>query len=578
LAQTFEAVSGITEPPAELYPTLRRLHQLFLAQPQLAPLGAEVVQIKEVFDRPLLVTVMGEFNSGKSTFVNALIGEKVAPMGVTPTTATINVLKYGQQRAGRILWRDDQQDQLKWEEIGPFLRSLDKHRTREIRLVELLYPAEELLRVNVVDTPGLNSMIDEHEQTAREFMGQADAVVWLFSAQQAGKRTEQDALSFLRQHRLKTVGVLNKVDQLDADQLERVSQHLEQEFSELVDAVVPVSARQALDAMVARQQQALEQSRFPELRRFLEQQLFDRSRKIKADAALMRLEGILQRGRRHVEQTLVLADNAIEQLHSLQAQVDQEFRYTRSDPKGREDPEFTDKVLSDEGQRLREALQDLFRQGAEEVLDFVRPRRWLFGEHRASPADRDFLLDSLEDGLHHMSARSWTRISDHLTSTWQQLCDQISPYLESDDLAPLTPWLDTTTQLVQARNSLLKQQVYTRFNAFTRGLLRGGRVDHFFSHKLPNLDLKAPVIQDALIGDGVDLEGELLHPLSTWYEEAASLLVLQIERLRQDLDLLRMEHDRRLLAPILHYLGQLPSWQAEGKEAEGKGTEDNPGG
>ena len=52
----------------------------------------------ELYDRPLLVTVMGEFNSGKSTFVNALLGEEVAPMGITPTTATINLLKYGREQ------------------------------------------------------------------------------------------------------------------------------------------------------------------------------------------------------------------------------------------------------------------------------------------------------------------------------------------------------------------------------------------------------------------------------------------------------------------------------------------------
>ena len=53
----------------------------------------------EAFDRPLLVAVMGEFNAGKSSFVNALCGAEVAPTGVTPTTATINVLRYG-DRAG----------------------------------------------------------------------------------------------------------------------------------------------------------------------------------------------------------------------------------------------------------------------------------------------------------------------------------------------------------------------------------------------------------------------------------------------------------------------------------------------
>ena len=48
---------------------------------------------------------MGEFSSGKSSFVNAFIGADVAPTGITPTTATINVVRYGRERGGRIVSR-----------------------------------------------------------------------------------------------------------------------------------------------------------------------------------------------------------------------------------------------------------------------------------------------------------------------------------------------------------------------------------------------------------------------------------------------------------------------------------------
>ena len=64
----------------------------------LAPAAARAL---EAFDRPLLVAVMGEFNAGKSSFVNALCGDEVAPTGVTPTTATINVLRHGERAGAR---------------------------------------------------------------------------------------------------------------------------------------------------------------------------------------------------------------------------------------------------------------------------------------------------------------------------------------------------------------------------------------------------------------------------------------------------------------------------------------------
>src|SRR5262249_1435836 len=61
----------------------------------------EIARAQAGLDQSLLVTVMGEFSSGKSSFVNAFIGADVAPTGITPTIATINVVRYGRDRGGR---------------------------------------------------------------------------------------------------------------------------------------------------------------------------------------------------------------------------------------------------------------------------------------------------------------------------------------------------------------------------------------------------------------------------------------------------------------------------------------------
>jgi hypothetical protein len=420
--------------------------------------------------------------------------------------------------------------------VGSFLRRLDKDQARGIRLVELMYPAEELLRVNVVDTPGLNSMIDEHEQTAREYMGQADAVIWLFSAHQAGKQTEQQALELLRQYRLKTVGVLNKIDRLTDQELEQVQHHLESEFSDLVEAVIPVSARAALRALVARQEEALEQSRFTELRRVLERQLFARSRRIKREAGQMRLGEVLGRGRSRAERLLEQADHVIDQLDDLPAWIEEQFAASS---------------LEREQLVIETSFRDVFQHGAEEVLDFVRPRRWVLGEHRASPADRDYLLAVLLDGLGQMGQQSHRRVSDHLTTVGRGLGQRLATLLEGTSLSPqLEPLLRTIEPLTRERCNLLQQQVYTRFDAFSRGFLRGGWVDRFFTKDLPHKKLKRDTIYLALTRETVDLEGELLQPLARWYGRAAPLLVDQVHRIRQEVDLLRVELDHRLLMKV----------------------------
>src|SRR4029453_1727132 len=100
------AEHGAVAPAGDLYALATRVHAAAVTAPLLADLAPEALRTVESYDRPLLVTVMGEFSSGKSTFVNAFLGAEVAPVGVTPTTATINVLKYGRERGARVIYLD----------------------------------------------------------------------------------------------------------------------------------------------------------------------------------------------------------------------------------------------------------------------------------------------------------------------------------------------------------------------------------------------------------------------------------------------------------------------------------------
>ncbi|MCA1665728.1 MAG: dynamin family protein, partial [Myxococcales bacterium] len=229
----------------ELYALLSQAHRLFARTRELAELSPEAGRLVEVLDRPLLVTVMGEFNSGKSTFVNALIGEEVAPMGITPTTATINVLKYGAERKGRVVYHDDEMRELAWSEVPKLLKGLDAGEAKRIRVVEVLYPLETLQRVNVVDTPGLNSIHPEHEETARKFIAEADAVLWLFTVDQAAKATEGEALGKIKAAGKKILGVINKIDRCSPEELERIMAHVRDALGEHLETIVPFAAREA---------------------------------------------------------------------------------------------------------------------------------------------------------------------------------------------------------------------------------------------------------------------------------------------------------------------------------------------
>lgn len=517
-----------------LYSTFHLAERILRAHPFLAELTGAISRIRQDFDRPLLIAVMGEFNAGKSTFVNALVGEKVAPMGITPTTATINVLKYGEERAARVIWRDDREELLPWDDVEHFLGRLDDERAREVRLVELLYPAEALTRVNVVDTPGLNSIVEEHERTAREFLEQADAVIWLFSADQAGKQTEERALDVLRKQRLKTVGALNKADRLDEAQLAQVLAHMEQGFSELVDCVLPVSSKLALEAKLAADDEALLRSRFGELRDHLEREIFARSRRIKKQVAAQRLESIVGRGLEELEEhrrPLAVFDQGLQTAKEALAAIDPQV------------------LTGAERRALHLALSEIYKGAAHEVLEFVQPRRGaFFGKNRAERADRDFLLELMVEQLDRLGANSKARVTERIRVA-------LGPALASlDAIGPLNAELEVSSARLRGRLEaaleLLDHQVYVRFLSFARGTLHGGRIDRFFDDQLPTATLDQETLIGLLDVDAPLFEVELCDALLRWVLDLRGALTREIATLEAHVTIAELELEVSTAEPL----------------------------
>ncbi|HEX2220626.1 MAG TPA: dynamin family protein, partial [Gemmatimonadales bacterium] len=132
-----------------------------------------------------LLVIAGEFNSGKSSFINALLGERVLPEGVTPTTDRINLLHHGPEITERPL---------------------------EAYLLERTHPAELLRELSVVDTPGTNAVIRRHEELTRDFIPRADLVLFVTSADRPFSESEREFLERIREWGKKIVFIVNKID------------------------------------------------------------------------------------------------------------------------------------------------------------------------------------------------------------------------------------------------------------------------------------------------------------------------------------------------------------------------------
>jgi small GTP-binding protein len=222
-----------------------KLANVKAASEDLDTLGHSIRQLDDLF----LLVVVGEFNSGKSAFINALLGQKLLKEGVTPTTAQINILRFG-----------DRTDQ-----------SLVEQNHQVVFL-----PIDLLSEISIVDTPGTNAVIREHEELTTHFVPRADLVLFITSADRPFTESERNFLERIRDWGKKVILVLNKVDLFqDEDELNQVVTFLKENALALLGItpeIFPVSARLALRAKNG-EPQLWEASRFGALETYIQSSL-----------------------------------------------------------------------------------------------------------------------------------------------------------------------------------------------------------------------------------------------------------------------------------------------------------------
>ena len=365
-------------------------------------------QAEADLDTLFLLVVVGEFNAGKSAFINALLGEPVLAEGVTPTTAAITLVRYGDVPAER----------------------------RVDGVVERDYPDPLLRTLAIVDTPGTNAVLREHEALTDRFVPRADLVLFVTSADRPFSESERAFMERIRAWGKKLVLVLNKADLLAgpdevAAQIAFVREQA-QRLLGLEPEVFPVSARQALAAKAS---PPLPES-WQRLERYLRETLDDRARlRLKlasplgvadrlaeryhaaAETQLATLRGDLQLGE-HLAAQLEVYRGDLERdfsyrlqeidnlLHDLNARgtafFDETLRLGRLFDlfnQGRIRGEFEAQVVADTPQRIDRAAQDLIDWMAEQdvrLWEAVREQLERRQATRAAGGPSDQLLGGVE--------------------------------------------------------------------------------------------------------------------------------------------------------------------------------------
>ena len=350
-------------------------------------LADSIRQLDDLF----LLVIAGEFNAGKSAFINALLGQELLQEGVTPTTSQIFLVKYGEtavQAPGH---------KGMWEQTAP---------------VELLK------KIHIVDTPGTNAILREHEILTNEFIPRSDLVLFVTSADRPFSESEKNFLNKIRDWGKKIVLVINKIDILDeTEDREKVIGFVTESANKLVgeiSGVYAVSAKQAQQAKRGKPQ-LWDPSGFGPLEQFISETLDDNGRfRLKLLNPLGVAQKIVTKQLASIEtdlDSLVDDKNLIDDIERQMIYYDEDmqrnFKARLSE---------IDNIIYAMEKRGNDFFDEFIRIGR--IPDLVRTHKVerAFEEEVVAdvPKQIEKAVDELIDWMVEQDLRQWTAVADHM--------------------------------------------------------------------------------------------------------------------------------------------------------------------
>ncbi len=310
--------------------------------PRIDGLGEEpVAQMRDALfhaDHPYMMVFIGPFSAGKSSLINALLGEHdLLSIGPVPTTDRISILRWGEEPS--------------------------RNRSGEVDTV--FYPSPLLQKVSFVDTPGLESVFQKHEDITRKFLHRSDTVLLVMLATQAMTARNVDYLRILKDYGTNVIIVINQVDLLAPEDVQTVQEYvLDQSRLQLgfKPEIWLTSARKASEARLSDgtlDEELWHASGLYQIEEYVDRQLSDLTRlRQKLQTPLQIVQNVHQSALDHVRGD----QSALDHYQSISQNIEQQLTVFKreQDKTVREIDEQISAKFGDASMRGSESIRDMF--------------------------------------------------------------------------------------------------------------------------------------------------------------------------------------------------------------------------
>lgn len=377
-------------------------------------------------DHPFLLALIGPFGVGKSSLINALLGDEVLVTGPVPTTSQVAILRHGDA----------------FEKAGA-----------QDGVETIFHPAPLLRQISLVDTPGLESVFAQHSERTDSFLHRSDWVVLVMLATQALSASNLKYLETLKSYGKHVLVVVNQVDLLDDEQRATVRDFVVEQSSLHLGAepdVFLVSARQGLAARRSNPPDAVawQASGMAAFEEYLVGALDDRERlRQKLQTPLQIARNVLTRAQAEVK----LQQQALDRHRSVQENIDAQIVVARQQQETLVEASMSQvaAVFAEASMRGEDAIRELFQPtralgqftaGLGELLGLARIARGLGRPSRAQTA---------------FDGREVMRPLDELA----KIVADLGPRIEGRDMQDLDDLAAHTTQAIKALPQPLQDRV-----------------------------------------------------------------------------------------------------------------------
>ncbi len=371
---------------------------------------------------PLLFVVVGEVKAGKSSLLNALFGQEFCKVDVLPATDRVYIFKHGERA-----------------------ESIDV----SAQVTERYEPIGFLENFNIVDTPGTNTMVAQHQEITENFIPRADLVLFVFSVVNPWGASAWELLKFVNKKWLKNVVfVLQQADLRQPNEVEVIEKHLRETAHEKLGFAPPIFAVSARQALLARttgldKPRLWEESRFEPLEQHINL-VVDQSRH-----GLPKLSSTCQTA------TVILNDSSLRIRNLLATIVRDEEQLARLEGILAERKEQTLRQLGGFLRGIEQACRRCESEGQELLehnLSFWRTWRLVFGKAEWQEKFQSDLEKKMRDLIQPQVENALQLLETDLRSLWPQLQDTMENQFKGDSRVQVS---QTIPDFARQRRELL---------------------------------------------------------------------------------------------------------------------------